>query len=160
KVKYNRVFGYYIEVTKSHLARVPADFIRKQTIANGERFVTVELAELEKKVLAAEETLAAREAELFRDLVQRVVTTAREVSAAGAALATLDVCTSLAQVAARRAYCRPIVDDGLVLDVVDGRHPVVEAILTPGSFVPNDCKLEPDSGAQLVLITGPNMAGK
>ncbi|MBA2540754.1 MAG: DNA mismatch repair protein MutS, partial [Deltaproteobacteria bacterium] len=160
KVRYNRVFGYYIEITKSHLARVPDDYIRKQTIANGERFVTPELAELEKKVLAAEETLAAREAELFRAEVAAVVGVARQISCAGAAIAVLDVCASLAQVAAERGYCRPVVDDSLVLDIVDGRHPVIEAMLPAGSFVPNDCKLDPEAVAQLVLITGPNMAGK
>jgi DNA mismatch repair protein MutS len=162
KVRYNRVFGYYIEITKTHLARVPDDYIRKQTIANGERYVTPELAELEKKVVAAEETLAAREAQLFREEVTAVVAIARQITAAGAAIAVLDVCLSLAQVAAKRGYCRPLVDDSLVLDIVDGRHPVIEAMLPEGSFVPNDCKLDPDDPlrAQLVLITGPNMAGK
>jgi DNA mismatch repair protein MutS len=159
KVRYNRVFGYYIEVTKSHLAKVPASYVRKQTIATGERFVTPELAELERRVISAEETLAAREAELFRLEVAAVAQQAREVAAAGAALATLDVCAALATVAARRNYCRPVVDSGLALDIVDGRHPVIEAMLPPGSFVPNDCHLDPDS-SQLVLITGPNMAGK
>ncbi len=159
KVRYNRVFGYYIEITKTHLSKVPSHYVRKQTVATGERYVTPELAELEKKVLAAEETLALREAELFRAEVQRVAAVAREVSAAGAALAILDVCGSLAQVAAARNYCRPIVDDGLVLDIVDGRHPVIEAILPTGTFVPNDCRLDPNA-EQLVLITGPNMAGK
>ncbi len=162
KVRYNRVFGYYIEITKSHLARVPDEYVRKQTIANGERFVTAELAELEKKVLAAEETLASREAQLFREEVAAVVAVARQISAAGAAIAVLDACASLAEVAAQRGYCRPIVDDSLVLDIVDGRHPVIEAMLPEGSFVPNDCKLDPDDPerAQLTLITGPNMAGK
>ncbi len=162
KVRYNRVFGYYIEITKSHLARVPDDYIRKQTIANGERFVTTELAELEKKVLAAEETLTAREALLFREEVAAVVACARQISAAGAAIAVLDVCASLAEVAAQRGYCRPVVDDSLVLEIVDGRHPVVEALLPENTFVPNDCTLDPEDPqrAQLTLITGPNMAGK
>ncbi len=159
KVRYNRVFGYYIEVTKTHLTKVPAHYVRKQTVATGERYVTPELAELEKKVLSAEETLASREAELFRAEVTHVASVAREISAAGAALAVLDVCGSLGQVAARRGYCRPVVDDSLVLDIVDGRHPVIEAMLPPGSFVANDCRLDPDA-EQLVLITGPNMAGK
>ena len=159
KVRYNRVFGYYIEVTKSHLAKVPASYVRKQTIATGERFVTPELAELERRVISAEETLAAREAELFRLEVAAVAQQARVVAAAGAALATLDVCAALATVAARRNYCRPVVDSGLALDIVDGRHPVIEEMLPPGSFVPNDCHLDPDT-SQLVLITGPNMAGK
>ncbi len=159
KVRYNRVFGYYIEVTKTHLTKVPAHYVRKQTVATGERYVTPELAELEKRVLSAEETLATREAELFRAEVTHVAAYAREISAAGAALAVLDVCGSLGQVAAHRGYCRPIVDDGLVLEIVDGRHPVIEAMLPAGTFVANDCRLDPDA-EQLVLITGPNMAGK
>ncbi|HEY4058307.1 MAG TPA: DNA mismatch repair protein MutS, partial [Kofleriaceae bacterium] len=169
KVRYNRVFGYYIEITKSHLGKVPAHFIRKQTVATGERYVTPELAELEKKVLAAEETLAIREAEMFRAEVAAVALIAKEIAAAGAALAVLDGCGSLAEVAARRGYCRPTVDDDVVLEIIEGRHPVIEAMLPDHTFVPNDCRLEASSkdatlGAggvpQLVLITGPNMAGK
>jgi DNA mismatch repair protein MutS len=159
KVRYNRVFGYYIEITKTHLSKVPARYIRKQTVATGERFVTAELAELERKVLTAEDTLATREAELFRAEVAEVAQRAREVAAAGAALAVLDAASSLAQVAASRGYCRPLVDDGLVLDIVDGRHPVIESILPAATFVPNDTRLDP-AAEQLVLITGPNMAGK
>ena len=159
KIRYNRVFGYYIEITKSHLAKVPAHYARKQTIATGERYVTPELAELEKKVVAAEETLAIREAELVRIEVQAVAEVAAKISAAGAALAVADVCGSLADVAARRNYCRPLVDDSSVLEINDGRHPVIEAMLVEGAFVPNDCRLDPDA-EQLVLITGPNMAGK
>jgi DNA mismatch repair protein MutS len=159
KVRYNRVFGYYIEITKTHLAKVPSHYIRKQTIATGERYVTTELAELEKKVLTAEETLASREAELFRQEVIAVAEAAAKISAAGAALAVLDACASLAEVAAKRTYCRPVVDDNLVLELTDARHPVIEAMLPPGNFVPNDCRLDPGA-EQLVLITGPNMAGK
>jgi DNA mismatch repair protein MutS len=159
KVRYNRVFGYYIEVTKTHLPKVPAYYIRKQTVATGERFVTPELAELERRVLTAEDTLASREAELFRAEVAAVAARAREVAAAGAALAVLDAAGSLAAVAASRGFCRPVVDDGLVLDITDGRHPVIEAMLPSGTFVPNDARLDP-AAEQLVLITGPNMAGK
>ena len=159
KVRYNRVFGYYIEITKSHLAKVPAHYARKQTVATGERFVTPELAELEKKVVAAEDTLAIREAELFRAEVEHVAGLATPIAAAGAALAIADVCAALADVAATRGYCRPTVDDTGVLDIADGRHPVIEAMLPAGGFVPNDCRLDPDA-EQLVLITGPNMAGK
>jgi len=159
KVRYNRVFGYYIEVTKTHLQKVPANYIRKQTVATGERFVTPELAELERRVLTAEDTLATREAELFRAEVAAVAAQARQVAAAGAALAVLDACGSLAAIAGKRSYCRPLVDDGLVLDIVDGRHPVIESLLPAGTFVPNDTRLDPDA-EQLVLITGPNMAGK
>jgi DNA mismatch repair protein MutS len=159
KVRYNRVFGYYIEVTKTHLGKVPSHYVRKQTIATGERFVTPELAELERRVLSAEDTLASREAELFRAEVAAVAEHARRVAAAGAALAALDAASSLAAVAARRGYSRPVVDDGLAIDIVDGRHPVIEAILPAGTFVPNDTRLDPNA-EQLVLITGPNMAGK
>ena len=159
KVRYNRVFGYYIEITKTHLAKVPAHFVRKQTVATGERYVTPELADLERKVLTAEDTLAAREAELFRAEVTAVAAVAAKISAAGAALAVCDVCGSLAEVASRRGFCRPGVDDGFTIDITDGRHPVIEALLPAGGFVPNDCRLDPD-GEQLVLITGPNMAGK
>ncbi len=159
KVRYNRVFGYYLEVTKSHLGKVPAHFVRKQTIANGERYVTPELAELERKVLTAEERLAERELELFRAEVAAVAELATPIAAAGAALAVCDAAASLAEVAARRGYCRPTVDDAGVLDIVDGRHPVIEAMLAAGSYVPNDCRLDPDR-EQLVLVTGPNMAGK
>ncbi|HEY0250703.1 MAG TPA: DNA mismatch repair protein MutS, partial [Kofleriaceae bacterium] len=159
KVRYNRVFGYYIEITKSHLAKVPSHYARKQTVATGERFVTPELAELEKKVLAAEETLAVREAELFREEVIATAAIAAQISAAGAALAICDACGSLAEVAARRSYCRPLVDENHALEITDGRHPVIEAMLADGAFVPNDCRLDPDA-EQLVLITGPNMAGK
>ncbi len=139
KVRYNRVFGYYIEITKSHLAKVPAHYARKQTIATGERYVTPELAELEKKVVAAEETLVIREAELFRAEVCAVAEVAGAIAAAGAALAICDTCAALADVAASRGYCRPIVDDGRLLEITDGRHPVIEAMLPAGAFVPNDC---------------------
>jgi DNA mismatch repair protein MutS len=159
KIRYNRVFGYYIEITKTHLAKVPARYVRKQTIATGERYVTAELAELERKVLAAEDTLAQREAELVRAEVAAVAALAAPIAAAGAALAAVDACASLADVAARRGWCRPIVDGELAIDIVDGRHPVVEALLPDGAFVPNDCRLDPDT-EQLVLVTGPNMAGK
>jgi DNA mismatch repair protein MutS len=159
KVRYNRVFGYYIEVTKSHLGKVPADYLRKQTVATGERYVTPELAELESKVLAAEDTLTARETELFRGLMGEVAVQAPALLAAGAAIAALDVLGTLADVAERRDWLRPSIDDGVVLDIADGRHPVVEAALPVGTFVPNDAQLDAD-GAQLLLVTGPNMAGK
>lgn len=159
KVRYNRVFGYYIEVTKSNLSKVPAHFVRKQTVATGERFVTVELADLERRVLAAEETLAAREAALFRNLVAAVAAVAVQLGEAAAMLALLDVVAGLAEGAARRNYVRPLVDASTVIEIHDGRHPVVEDMLPTGSFVPNDCMLDARE-AQLMLITGPNMAGK
>ncbi|MBK9032922.1 MAG: DNA mismatch repair protein MutS [Myxococcales bacterium] len=159
KVRYNRVFGYYIEITKSQLARVPDDYLRKQTIAGGERYVTRELAELEAKVLAAQDTLAAREAELHRALVAEVAAAYQALLAAGAAIATLDVCVALADVAERRGWHRPTVDAGAIIDIKDGRHPVVEALVPAGTFVPNDARLDADR-EQVVLVTGPNMAGK
>jgi len=159
KVRYNRVFGYYIEITKSHLARVPAEYVRKQTIAGGERYVTTELAELETKVLTAQETLVAREAAILRELTERVAVLATPIAAAGAAVAAVDAVAALAEVAHRRGYVRPIVDDGLALEIADGRHPVIETMLPSGQFVPNDCRLDADT-EQVLLVTGPNMAGK
>jgi DNA mismatch repair protein MutS len=159
KVKYNRVFGYYIEVTRSQLSRVPDDYVRKQTIATGERYVTTELAELEARVLGAQELLASREQELFQKLCAEVAGSAEELGAAGQIVATVDCCAALAEVAHRKGYVRPEIDDSEVLDIVEGRHPVVEQVVPEGSFVPNDCHL--DAGAeQILLITGPNMAGK
>lgn len=159
KVRYNRVFGYYIEITKSQLARVPDRYLRKQTVATGERYVTAELSELERKVLSAEETLTVREAERFAELVREVAEVAPALAAAGSALAVLDVCSALADVALRHDYVRPEVSDRAVLEISEGRHPVIERLLPAGEFVPNDCRLDP-YGEQLVLITGPNMAGK
>ena len=159
KVKYNRVFGYYIEVTRSQLGNVPDDYIRKQTIANGERYVTNELAELEAKVLGAQETVIAREQELFVELCAVVAKGAIAVASAGVGVAEIDCCAALAEVAHVHRYVRPTVDDSSVIDIREGRHPVVERTVAVGTFVPNDCHLDPD-GDQIVLITGPNMAGK
>ena len=159
KVKYNRVFGYYIEVTKSQLGRVPADYVRKQTVATGERYVTPELAQLEAKILAAQETLVAREAELFRGVVQRVAERTGTLLAAAAQVATIDVCAGLAELAHRSGYVRPLVDDGEAIEITEGRHPVVERAVAAGEFVPNDCSMDPGA-RQLLLLTGPNMAGK
>jgi DNA mismatch repair protein MutS len=159
KVRYNRVFGYYLEVTKSHLGKVPAHFVRKQTIATGERYVTPALAELERKVLTAEDTLVEREVELVRGLVKGVAERAAIIARAARRLAEIDACAGLAEVAHRRGWRRPVVDDRRVIDITDGRHPVVESLLPEGAFVPNDCHLDPDR-EQILLITGPNMAGK
>ena len=159
KIRYNRVFGYYIEITKSQLARVPKHFVRKQTVATGERFVTPALAELERKVLSAEQTLLEREAEILRAVVADISLVCARIAHAGQRLAMLDASAALAEVAVRRGFVRPVVDDSFAIDIVDGRHPVVESLLPPGAFVPNDCHLDA-GGAQVVLITGPNMAGK
>ena len=159
KVKYNRVFGYYIEVTKTHLSRVPDEYIRKQTIATGERYVTAELSELESQVAAAQETLLEREQELLAELCAKLAGVAPAITAAGRQVATTDCCAALAEVAHTRNYVRPEVDDSEELDIAGGRHPVVELAVSEGSFVPNDCRLDP-RGEQIMLITGPNMAGK
>jgi len=159
KVKYNRVFGYYIEVTKPHLSRVPDDYVRKQTIATGERFVTTELAELEAKVLAAQEALIVRESELFRELCASVAERTALLTEAGGRVAAVDCAAALAEVAHGSGYVRPQVNDGEIIEIVEGRHPVIERTVPEGSFVPNDCHLD-TAGEQIVLVTGPNMAGK
>jgi DNA mismatch repair protein MutS len=165
KVRYNRVFGYYIEVTRPNLHLVPEDYHRRQTTVGGERFVTPELKDLEERVLGAEERRVALEERIFEELRGRVVEEAGRLRAAGAAVATADAILSLARVAAERGYRRPLLDRSESLEIVGGRHPVVEAMLPSdsGGFVPNDVSTtssaDPD-GAQLLVITGPNMAGK
>ena len=159
RVRYNRVFGYYLEVTKSQLARVPADYVRKQTIATGERYVTGELADLEARILAAQETLIARETELFRALVGQVARRTGALLRAAAQVAAIDVSAALAQLAHTSGWTRPLCDEGEVIEIEEGRHPVVERMVAAGEFVPNDCRLDPEE-RQILLITGPNMAGK
>jgi DNA mismatch repair protein MutS len=159
KVKYNRVFGYYIEITRSNLVRVPADYVRKQTVATGERYVTPELAELESKVLGAQERVLEREQELFVALCREVGTRAARMREAGERVAAIDCLAGLAEVAHAHGYACPVVDEGELLEIVEGRHPVVERMVPAGSFVPNDCRIDVQS-AQVLLVTGPNMAGK
>ena len=160
KIRFNRVFGYYLEVTKSNLHLVPSDYIRKQTMVGAERFITPELKEYEEKVLTAEERRCALELELFEQLRALVVKEAPRLRSAAEGVATADALLSLARCAAEYGYVRPVVDDSEVLTIIGGRHPVVERVLGAGeSFVPNDVKL--DSGeSQILIITGPNMAGK
>ncbi|HSP98052.1 MAG TPA: DNA mismatch repair protein MutS [Candidatus Dormibacteraeota bacterium] len=159
KVRYNQVFGYYLEVTKPNLHLVPEDYRRKQTIATGERFVTPALAEYEAKVLGAEERLGALEAQLFAELVRDAGAHHAALSRTAAALARLDVFAALALVAERRRYARPSVGRHRRIAISDGRHPVVEAVAGREGFVANDCRLDPDE-RQILIITGPNMAGK
>jgi DNA mismatch repair protein MutS len=159
KVRYNRVFGYYLEITRSNLKNVPADYIRKQTLANAERYVTPELAELEAKVLGAEDRLGALEAAAFEALRTRIGAHLPALLAAAERVATLDVAASFAEVAHTSSYVRPLVDDSEALEIEDGRHPVVEQLAAAGNFVPNDCRLDP-RGPQILVITGPNLAGK
>jgi len=159
KVRYNNVFGYYIEVTKPNLHLVPADYRRKQTTANAERFVTPQLEEYEAKVVGAEERLRVLEYELFTRLVEQIATQQARLSRSAAAVAQLDVCGALASVAERHHYVRPVLTRSRRLAIRDGRHPVVEVMAGRAGFVPNDCTLDPD-GPQILTITGPNMAGK
>ncbi|MCK6554588.1 DNA mismatch repair protein MutS [Candidatus Binatia bacterium] len=159
KVRYNQVFGYYIEVTRPNLPQVPADYQRKQTTANAERFTTPQLGEYEAKVVGAEERLRAREAEIFAALVADLAAQQERIGRTAATLARLDVLSALAAVAERHQYVRPQLTRDRRLVIRDGRHPVVEALAGRGGFVPNDCTLDPD-GPQILTITGPNMAGK
>jgi len=166
KVRYNKVFGYYIEVTKPNLHLVPADYQRRQTTVGGERFATPELKEFEEQVLGAEERRFELEERLFEELRARVVAEAARLRTAASAVATADAVLSLARVAAERGYARPALDASETLEIADGRHPVVEAMLPPdsGGFVPNDLAVassgEGESAPQILVITGPNMAGK
>jgi DNA mismatch repair protein MutS len=159
KIRYTRVFGYYIEITRANLGNVPSDYRRKQTIANGERFVTDELEELERKIETADVQLKALEQAHFEDLRRRVAQHAARLFALSARLADLDVHAAMAELAHRYDYVRPVIDDSLVLDFKDLRHPVVERLSAAGTFVPNDVQLDAQ-GARLMVITGPNMAGK
>ncbi len=159
KVRYNKVFGYYIEVTKANLKSVPPDYIRKQTLVNGERYITPELKEYEAKILSSEEEILKLELSLFAEVREKIASSYGKMKETSLALATLDVLLSLAEAAGSRHFIRPKVDTGLTLFIREGRHPVVEAALGRGAFVPNDCHLDPES-QQILILTGPNMAGK
>ncbi len=158
KIRYNRVFGYYIEISKSNLHAVPDDYQRKQTIAGGERYITPALKEYEERVLGADERILEREVELFETLRRQVAASASPIKKTAAALATLDAVTALAETAAVSNYVKPHVDGGDELVMIDARHPVVERT-SPEPFVSNDLTLNPTS-AQLIILTGPNMGGK
>src|SRR5260221_12307535 len=181
KVRYNSVFGYYIEVTKSNLDKVPAHYIRKQTVANGERYITPELKDMEGKILGAEERSVKLEYELFQRVREEVLAQLARIQQTATALAQLDVLACFAETARLHNYCRPQVGDGGALQIRDGRHPVLEQQLMDERFVPNDtglasserglqpASLSADESAlkrpegrapQIALITGPNMAGK
>jgi len=159
KVRYNQVFGYYIEVTRPNLHLVPEHFRRKQTLANAERFITPELEEYEAKVLGAEERLSALEGELFEQLVIEIAARHASLSATAASLARLDVVACLARVAERNRYTRPSLSREREIFIEEGRHPVVELMAGRHGFVSNDCRIEPDE-QQILILTGPNMAGK
>jgi len=159
KVRFNQVFGYYIEITKTNLDMAPQDYIRKQTLVNAERFITPELKEIEDKILGAEEKSKALEYELFQELRADVTRETARIQGIARALAALDVLAALAEAAALNHYCRPRITDQAVIDIRDGRHPVLDHLMTETRFVPNDTLLDTDEN-QLEIITGPNMAGK
>ncbi len=159
KVGYNKVFGYYLEVTKSNLALVPDRYIRKQTLTGGERYITEELKELESKVLGAEEKVVGLEYQAFVQIREQIKSQIQRVQKSALAISKLDVLCSFAQVAEDLNYCKPEVDRSGIIDIKEGRHPVIEKMLPAGSFVANDTYMDKESN-RLSIITGPNMAGK
>ncbi|MFT4692534.1 MAG: DNA mismatch repair protein MutS [Limisphaerales bacterium] len=159
KIAYNAVFGYFIEITKSHLDKVPDNYTRKQTVANAERFITPELKEMEGKILGAEERSTKLEYDLFLQLREQVIATLPEIQRTASALAQLDVLAGFAETARLYEHSCPQVGDEGVLDITDGRHPVLDQTLVEERFVPNDTQLD-RTDRQIALITGPNMAGK
>ncbi|MCL5097903.1 MAG: DNA mismatch repair protein MutS [Candidatus Omnitrophica bacterium] len=159
KVRFNSVFGYYIEITRAHLDKVPGHYVRKQTIANGERFVTPELKEMEGRILGAQERAAQCEYDLFLEVRETVIGHLTEIQQTARALAQLDVLAAFAETARLYDYCRPEVGDEGILRIRDGRHPVLDQVQGAERFVPNDTELDLAT-QQIALITGPNMAGK
>ncbi len=159
KVGYNRVFGYYLEVSNTHLSQVPPEYLRRQTLVGGERFITPELKEYEARVLHARERLGELEQALYRQVCRQIGEAAPRIAATAATIAQLDVLSALAEVAVRNGYVRPELNLGETISILEGRHPVVERALPPGSFVPNDTHLS-NHDAQLIVLTGPNMSGK
>ena len=160
KVGYNKVFGYYIEVTRTHAEKIPPEYIRKQTLVNNERFVTPELKEYEEKLLNAEERINQIEFELFQDLRTKILQFIEAIQKNAGALAQIDVLAGLAELAEKNRYCRPVINDGTAIDIKAGRHPVVEHLLPPGEkFIANDLHID-NLSEQILIITGPNMAGK
>lgn len=159
KIGYNKVFGYYIEVTKANISLVPHEYLRKQTMANGERFTLPELQEMEQKIAHAQERQSALEEELYADVIMRLRESVTSIQATSQAIAHLDLFSSLADAAAENGYTRPVIENSGRLLITDGRHPVVEESLSSVGFVPNDAELD-SGGDQIVIITGANMAGK
>jgi DNA mismatch repair protein MutS len=158
KVGFNKVFGYYLEVTTANLDRVPDDYVRKQTLSNGERYFTPELKEWEEKVFGAEDRIARLEADLFSGVREAASAAVERLQDTGSRVAALDVLSTLAEVAVRRGYVRPEVHTGFDLEIRNGRHPVVETMMPREEFIPNDIVL--DESGHIVVLTGPNMAGK
>lgn len=160
KIGYNSVFGYYIEISKGAAKNAPADYIRKQTLVNAERFITPELKEYEEKVLGAEEKIIALEQRLFNEIRGRILEEVKKIQQTARNIALLDVLCSLAKVALENDFCKPEISVNSIIQIVEGRHPVVEKMSSNGRFVPNDCYLNRGNGANFLLITGPNMGGK
>ena len=159
KIGFNKVFGYFIEVTKSYLSQVPDHFIRKQTLANAERYITEELKNLENQILGAEEKVVTLEYDAFVCIRDEIAKNVKRLQRTSEVISSLDVLTSFADVAEDMNYCMPEVNSTGSLDIKKGRHPVIEKILGPGSFVENDTYLDKQDN-RLSIITGPNMAGK
>lgn len=159
KISFNNVFGYYIEVTKTHLSRVPLHYVRKQTMANGERYITPELKEFETRILGAEEKALRMETALVQKLRDEILARRDALRLLSQAVAELDVFVSLAEVAERKRYVKPTLDESNTLMIREGRHPVLEEVLPAGSLVPNDLDLD-GKHRQVIILTGPNMSGK
>jgi DNA mismatch repair protein MutS len=158
KVRFNKVFGYYLEVSRANLHLAPPDYIRKQTLVNAERFITADLKEYESRVLGAEDARLKREAELFHDLRRQLAQEAPRLKEVARALGALDVFAALAESAVQHRYCRPRLTAEPTLSITQGRHPVIERLLPAGAFVPNDLTLDPEN--RVLIVTGPNMSGK
>jgi DNA mismatch repair protein MutS len=160
KVGFNKVFGYYIEVSNANSKLVPEDYMRKQTLVNAERFITPDLKEHESRILSAVERIEEMERSIYADLLRQLSQHYEQLMRTANAVARSDVLLSLAEVAARQGYVRPQVEHGQALEIIGGRHPVVEHALDGNVFIPNDTRLEAEQGARVLLLTGPNMAGK
>ncbi len=159
RIGYNKVFGYYLEISKANMHMAPKHYIRKQTLVNAERFITEELKSMEEEILGAEEKANALEAEMYAQLLARIAAERTPLLKAASAIALLDVLVSFAECAAQYNWCRPQISEGMSLKIDAGRHPVIEITQRDEPFVPNDAEFDPDE-KQLNIITGPNMAGK
>ena len=160
KISYNSVFGYYLEVRNAHKDKVPSDWIRKQTLVNAERYITAELKEYEEKILGAEEKIYVLEAQIYAGLVAQIQDNIAAIQSNCRILSRLDVLSGFAELAVSNRYCRPEMNDGHAIDIKGGRHPVIETLMPAGEeFVPNDVFLD-DKKQQIIILTGPNMAGK
>ena len=159
KISYNKVFGYYIEVSKGNVSLVPEHYIRKQTLTTGERYITQEMKEIEDTIVGSTAKLVSLEYDLFCDIRDRISSQVHRLFKVAGALATLDVIMALGELAEQQNYCRPVVDDSTILEIEDGRHPVVEKMLKEGEFVPNGISMN-ENDRRIMILTGPNMAGK